>query len=253
MKVLLDTLGCRLNEAEIQTWVRVFGRAGHQVVSGPEYADVVVLNTCAVTREAARKSRRRARKLHRSNPSAPLVLTGCYAQLTPDQAREATGADLIVPNADKDELVARVEDLVGAGAMPSLGADPGTHHAFADGRTRAFVKVQDGCRNRCTFCVVTIARGEERSRAVETLVGEVAELVDEGCREVVLTGVHLGGYGHDLGTDLHRLVQTILIRTEVPRLRLSSLEPWELPEGFFELWKNPRLAPHLHLPIQSGS
>src|SRR5690606_32058221 len=119
--------------------------------------------------------------------------------------------------------------------------------------TRAFVKVQDGCRNRCTFCIVTVARGEERSRPIDELVDELEHLHRLGYQEAVLTGVHLGGYGSDLGTDLFELVRALLARTAIPRLRLSSLEPWDLPAHFWRLWDDPRLMPHLHLPLQAGS
>jgi threonylcarbamoyladenosine tRNA methylthiotransferase MtaB len=124
---------------------------------------------------------------------------------------------------------------------------------FTRGRQRAFIKVQDGCRYRCTFCIVTVARGEERSRAIAEIIDEINTLAEQGIQEVVLTGVHLGGYGSDLNCNLVDLIQAILTHTDVPRLRLGSLEPWELTEDFFTLFAQPRLMPHLHLPLQSGS
>jgi threonylcarbamoyladenosine tRNA methylthiotransferase MtaB len=127
------------------------------------------------------------------------------------------------------------------------------HTYRTDGRTRAFVKVQDGCKNRCTFCIVTVARGEERSRALAEVVDEIRSLAAAGYQEAVLTGVRLGGYGRDLGTSLRELVAAVLAETALPRLRLSSLEPWDIPAGFWALWRDPRLMPHLHLPMQSGS
>ena len=137
--------------------------------------------------------------------------------------------------------------------MPDLATEPDSKHVYRDARTRAFIKVQDGCRNRCTFCIVTIARGEERSRSIKQVVEEINMLHETGYQEAVLTGVHLGGYGGDLDTDLFSLVETVLRETNIPRLRLSSLEPWDLHPSLFELWRNPRLMPHLHLPLQSGS
>jgi len=253
MKIYLDTLGCRLNEAELQRWNRDFRAAGHRPVPDAADAELLVLNTCAVTAEAARKSRQFVRRLHRQAPSAPVVVTGCFAELDPDRAADLPGVDLVIGNADKDRLVPRVLDALDVPAMPEAALDPDGAHAFAERRTRAFVKVQDGCRHRCTYCIVTVARGSERSRPIDTLVDEIHALEREGVKEVVLTGVHLGGYGHDLDTDLRSLVETVLARTTVPRVRLSSLEPWDLPPGFFELWRNPRLMPHLHLPLQSGS
>ncbi|HKE17253.1 MAG TPA: tRNA (N(6)-L-threonylcarbamoyladenosine(37)-C(2))-methylthiotransferase MtaB [Kofleriaceae bacterium] len=255
MNVFLTALGCRLNEAEVEGWVRSFRAAGHAVVASPAGAQVMVVNTCAVTQEAARKSRKLVTGLHRRNPSARLVVTGCFAELEPEAAAALYGVDLVVGNGDKERLVARVAAELDVPAMPVLAADPDGAHAFREARTRAFIKVQDGCRNHCSFCVVTIARGEERSRTVEEVVAEVRALESAGVAEVVLCGVHLGGYGADLGLDLTSLVERLLRATRVPRVRLSSLEPWDLPDGFGALWaaSDGRLLPHLHLPLQSGS
>lgn len=253
MNVFLHTLGCRLNEAELETWTRQFHTRGHHVVQSAGDANVVVLNTCAVTREAARKSRKLTSQIHRQNPDARLVLTGCFAELEPDRAASLSGVDLVVGNRDKDQLVERVEGELAAPAMPEQATEPVGAHMYRDTRTRAFVKIQDGCRNRCTFCVVTIARGKERSRPIADIVDEVNHLAGAGYKEAVLTGVHLGGYGSDLGTNLVSLVRALARNTDIPRLRLSSLEPWDLPEDFGALWAHPRLMPHLHLPLQSGS
>lgn len=253
MNVFLHTLGCRLNEAELETWARRFRGRGHRVVGSPDGAHVMVLNTCAVTREAARKSRKLTAQLHRKNPEARLVLTGCFAELEPTVAASLAGVDLVVGNTDKDRLVDRVEGELDVGAMPALAAEPDGAHVYREARTRAFIKVQDGCRNRCTFCIVTIARGAERSRPIAEIVDEINALAAAGYQEAVVTGVHLGGYGSDLGTDLVDLVRALCRHTDIPRLRLSSLEPWDLPRDFGALWESPRLMPHLHLPLQSGS
>ena len=250
--VYLSTLGCRLNEAELSQWRRQFHLAGHRVLPEPTGADVIVLNSCAVTGEAVRKSRRLVRKLHRDCPDAHVVMTGCYASLQPEQAAGLVGVDLVINNADKDLLVPTVLEHLGAGTAPAAHAEPAAVPMFAAARTRAFVKVQDGCRNRCTFCIVTVARGEERSRPMQALVDEVNRLHTAGYQEIVLTGVHLGGYGSDLGCTLRDLVATLLAQTAVPRIRLGSLEPWDLPADFWGLWANPRLCSHLHLPLQSG-
>lgn len=252
MNIYLATLGCRLNEAELQTWSRGFVDAGHHLVSAPDRAHVLVMNSCAVTTEAARKSRQLVRRIHRLNPSARIVVTGCYASLEPERVAQLAGVDLVVPNTQKDQLVDLVETRLDTSTMPPIAADPDDEHLFASGRTRAFIKVQDGCRNKCAFCIVTVARGEERSRTPEDIIGEIHNLHGAGIQEIVLAGVHLGGYGSDLQLDLRTLVQRILDETSIPRLRIGSLEPWDLPEGFFELWSNPRLCPHLHLPLQSG-
>ena len=255
MNVFLTALGCRLNEAELESWERGFRAAGHAVVASPQSAQVVVVNTCAVTAEAARKSRKLIGGLHRRNPSARLVVTGCFAELEPEAAAGLYGVDLVLGNRDKDHLVARVAGELDVAAMPVLATDPDGAHAFRAAHTRAFVKVQDGCRNQCSFCVVTVARGEERSRTVEEVIAEVRALEADGVAEVVLCGVHLGGYGDDLGLDLVTLVDRLLRATSIPRVRLSSLEPWDLPDEFGALWGGGggRLLPHLHLPLQSGS
>jgi len=246
----MHTIGCRLNDAERRAWTREFEQAGVQVVPELADADVAIFNTCAVTRAAAKESRRFTRAMHRENPRARLVLTGCYASLEPEVVAGLAGVDLVVDNRDKDLLVPKVVEALALPTMPAAAVDSSP---FASAHTRAFVKVQDGCRNRCTFCIVTVARGEERSRTIDDIVDELERLYADGYREAVLTGVHLGGYGSDLGTDLRSLLEQVLTRTHMPRIRMGSLEPWDLPEGFFELWSDPRMCDHLHLPMQSGS
>lgn len=252
MQVYLKAIGCRLNEAELESWANEFQRRGHSITSAPQGADVVVFNSCAVTGEAARKSRQQVRKLHRENRMAKLVVSGCYATLAADQVAAELGVDLVVDNAQKDQLVARVERELTPPAISIAAAEPGEAALFARGRQRAFVKVQDGCRYRCTYCIVTLARGQERSRPARDIVKEINNLVEQGIREVVLTGVHVGGYGSDTGSDLAELVRTLLADTDLPRLRLASVEPWDLPPAFLRLFENRRLMPHLHLPVQSG-
>jgi threonylcarbamoyladenosine tRNA methylthiotransferase MtaB len=268
MRVRLETLGCRLNTSEIESMARGFIASGHRVVGSGEAADVCVVNTCAVTHVAARKSRQLVRHLKRANPSARLVVTGCYAELEPDQA-SALGVDLLVGNRDKDRLVELISEHFGtwdqekgisdqrseiSGFSDSRFLLPDSPYLYPEARTRAFIKVQDGCDNRCTFCIVTVARGASRSRPADAVIEEVRALVSAGYQEVVLSGVHLGSYGHDLGErrGLFHLVRRLLAETEVSRLRLSSLEPWDLDADFFALWEDPRLGRHLHLPLQSG-
>jgi threonylcarbamoyladenosine tRNA methylthiotransferase MtaB len=253
MKVHLKTLGCRLNEAELETWAQAFQKSGHQITRQAEAANVVVINSCAVTQDAARKSRNLIRRIHRDNPQAKLVVSGCYATLNQQEAASLMGVDLIVGNQDKNQLVELTLAELDMGSMPVMSTEPGEISLFTRGRQRAFVKVQDGCRYRCTFCIVTVARGEENSRPTQAVIDEINELHRQGINEVILTGVHLGGYGSDLGSNLTDLIKTILRETAIPRLRLGSLEPWELTDDFFELFQNPRLMPHLHLPLQSGS
>jgi len=253
MRVHLTTLGCRLNEAELERWSRDFRARGHELARAPADADLVVVNTCAVTDEAVRKSRKLVRRARRANPAARVIVSGCYTSLDPQRAAAELGIDLLVPNPDKDRLVEIVSRQLGLPALPVVLGEPAEATLFARGRQRAFVKVQDGCRYRCTFCVVTLARGDERSRAIADVVAEVRALRAAGIQEVVLAGVHLGGYGSDLGTDLRALIAAVLADTDMPRVRVGSLEPWDLPPGFWDLFADPRLMPHLHLPLQSGA
>ncbi|MGZ8217263.1 tRNA (N(6)-L-threonylcarbamoyladenosine(37)-C(2))-methylthiotransferase MtaB [Methylomagnum sp.] len=252
MRVNLKTLGCRLNEAELETWARQFQGDGHRLVDDTEEADLVVFNSCAVTQDAVRKSRNLLRKAARENPTAKLVLSGCYATLNRDEA-EGLGVDLVVANADKHRLVDIAKRELDLPAMPAASTEPGESALFRLGRHRAFVKVQDGCRYRCTYCIVTVARGEEHSRPALDIIDEINDMHRLGIQEAVLTGVHLGGYGSDLDSNLTELVRAVLERTAIPRLRLGSLEPWDIPGDFVALFENPRLTPHLHLPLQSGS
>ena len=267
MRVFLDQLGCRLNYSENNSLAGQLSAAGHHIVGAPEDANVIVLNTCAVTTQAARKSRQAARHLHKRNPDARIAVTGCYATMAPDETAQLPGVQLVAHNQSKEMLHTLLEPWSADFSDPDdlVRIQPhGTPFASDSpdeegGRTRAFVKVQDGCQNRCTFCIVTKLRGDSRSRTTADVVEEVQALVDSGFREAVLTGVHLGAYGRDLQgssrTDLKELTAAILTDTDIARLRLSSLEPWELAEGFFDLWQRwpDRLCPHLHLPLQAGT
>jgi threonylcarbamoyladenosine tRNA methylthiotransferase MtaB len=265
MNIYLTHLGCRLNESEIEDLAWRFAVAGHQVVDDPVEADWCVVNTCTVTREAGRKSRQMVRRLARLNPDCRIAVTGCHATMAPGEVESLPNVAWVVGNPEKERL-------------PQLIAGANSHHSQWTsghlnpgtlGRTRAFVKVQDGCDNRCTFCITTVARGEGRSRPLKQVVAEVRELVAAGYKEVVITGVHLGSYGRDGrhpttsgdqpgetsrdGAGLHGLIEALLCETDVPRLRLSSLEPWDLSPDFFELWSDSRLCRQLHLPLQSGN
>jgi threonylcarbamoyladenosine tRNA methylthiotransferase MtaB len=252
MKIYLDSIGCRLNQSEIEAMARQFRAAGHVIVASAAEADLAVVNTCTVTAEAASDSRaaiRRARRLG----AGDVIVTGCWATLEPEKAAELSGVRKIVLNSRKDTLVSDLLELppeyfdlepLARTPLPGLR-----------GRTRAFIKVQDGCNNRCTFCITTVARGVSRSRSIAQVIADIRSALEGDTQEVVLTGVHLGSWGQDFDPPLRLvdLVAAILSRTSVPRLRLSSLEPWDLQKSFFELWSDARLCRHLHLPLQSGS
>jgi len=249
MKVFLDTVGCRLNQAEIEAMARQFRAAGHQIVASAGLADLAVVNTCSVTAEAASDSRSKLRSAARQG-AAQIVPTGCWVTLNPEAAATMPGVSLVVRNAEKDGLVGAALGAAPAAVMardtPRLPL-PGTRR-----RTRAFIKVQDGCDNRCTFCVTTIARGASRSRAAADVIRDVRAALNGGAREIVLTGVQLGSWGKDIDLRLRDLILLILRETDAPRVRLSSLEPWDLDEDFFSLWADRRLCNHFHLPLQSG-
>jgi threonylcarbamoyladenosine tRNA methylthiotransferase MtaB len=250
MKIYLDTIGCRLNQSEIESMARQFRMAGHEIVASPEQAELAVVNTCAVTNDAASVSRSKIRQIARLGVDE-IVATGCWATLQPKEAASLPNVLNVVPNAQKDNLVAQTLDLPPStfDLEPILRRPlPGIHR-----RTRAFIKVQDGCDNHCTFCITTVARGEGRSHPVANIILDIQSALAGGTKEIVLTGVHLGSWGYDFSTlHLKDLIQAILRETDTPRLRLSSLEPWDLDADFFSLWEDARLMPHLHLPLQSG-
>ena len=262
MKIFLDTIGCRLNQAEIESMARQFRAAGHEITPSANGADLAVMNTCAVTGDAASDSRRKIRQIANAGVNE-IIVTGCWSTLQPRQAAELPNVSRVVLNQLKDSLVEETLAANSANRLPPTAFDlepltrsplPGLHH-----RTRAFIKVQDGCDNHCTFCITTVARGESRSRPLAEVLDDIQFALAGGAKEIVLTGVHLGSWGQDFGHHLRDLVIAILRETHVPRLRLSSLEPWDLDVDFFSLWdasttlSASRLQPHLHLPLQSGS
>jgi len=252
MKLFLDSIGCRLNQSEIEAFAIQFRAAGHDLVSSPGEADLVVVNTCAVTAEAASDSRQRIRQAARAG-AKEIAVTGCWSSLYPADAEALSGVTHVVSNQEKDGLVAQVLGLPAEtfDLEPVVRTPvPGTRL-----RTRAFIKAQDGCDNHCTFCITTVARGASRSRPVSQVIHDIRAALDGGAQEIVLTGVHLGSWGHDLGNGsrLKDLVLAILAQSKVLRLRMSSLEPWDLDEDFFALWEDTRLCRQLHLPLQSGS
>jgi threonylcarbamoyladenosine tRNA methylthiotransferase MtaB len=229
---------------------------GHEMVTDTEAADKVIINTCAVTSQAARDARTQTRRIQRQNPQTEIFLTGCYATVAAHELQQLDDSLRLIANKDKHHLVQMIDPQT-MDDSPIFDRDPIMREFLhgQTGNTRAFVKVQDGCNNRCTFCITTIARGPSRSRRLADIVSEIQAMTAAGYKEVVLTGVHLGSYGRDLDNQvsLWTLVKTILGHTDIPRLRLSSLEPWELVPNFFTLWQNSRLLPHLHMPLQSGS
>lgn len=229
-----------------------FVLAGHEIVSDENEADYRVVNTCTVTSSAASKSRRAAKPSHAAQR---IIVTGCDSEVRPEAFDRA---DLVVRNAEKDSLVSLALERFGMDGF-ALGADYRSDARLSLfplilNHTRAFVKIQDGCNMRCTFCLTTFARGPSRCRSPEDIVAEVRDLAEKGCREVVLTGVHAGSYGHG-DVDLGGLIERVLAESDIERLRLSSLEPWNFKYSWMNLWDRfgTRLCRQLHMSLQSGS
>lgn len=255
MKINFQALGCRLNEAELESWSTDFILKGHQLTLDSAEADMVIFNSCSVTAAADGKSRNLINRIHKANPQSKLVVTGCYASLQSERVKKQLGVDLVVANREKDRLVQQVLNHFN---IPANKQKYESHSLFSQslfsrGRHRAFIKIQDGCRYRCTFCIVTVARGDERSRLQRDIIEEINRHHQQGVQEIVITGVHVGGYGSDNGSNLYELISEILDKTTIPRVRLASVEPWDLADRFFDLFEDNRLMPHMHLPLQSGS
>jgi len=250
-RIALESLGCKLNQAETELLARQFAEAGYQLVSPTNEADVYILNTCTVTHIADRKSRHLLRLKHRRNPDALLVATGCYAQRAPQELAQIEGVGLVLDNNKKQHLLRLLEESGHISNPASAQGDLtiGSQPAF---RTRAFIKVQDGCHSPCAYCIVPLVRGREKSLPVDQVVAEIRYRLANGYKEVVLTGTKIGSYHHN-GIHLIGLLAHILSETDVPRLRLSSLQPQEISPELIKLWRDERLCRHFHLALQSGS
>lgn len=257
------TLGCKVNQYETETMEGLFRQAGYRVVPFTESADVYIVNTCSVTMLGEKKSRQLVRRAQRQNEAALIAVTGCYAQLAPDVVGTLPGVRLIVGTQDRGRIVELVEEAAAGSEVLRDVGDIMAADTFEDiplfaapERTRAFLKIQEGCQNFCTFCIIPYTRGPLRSRALVSVRREAEKLVAAGFREIVLTGIHLGAYGRDLtGTvTLADAARTVLEIDGLQRLRLGSLESVELTPALFTLLRDDRrFARHLHLPLQAGS
>ena len=255
--VAIETHGCKLNQADTSVLAARFASSGFDLVASDQPADVYLVNSCTVTHLADRKARQALRSARRRNPEATIVATGCYAQRDPSALQALREVDLVAGNEDKVRLVEQVMALRGGDLSTcSLGSDeiPVSPKQL---RTRAFVKIQEGCDQVCSYCIVPRVRGRERSVPSEEIVERIGAYERAGYREVVLTGTQLGTYGFDLAprgpTSLAGLVRCVLDGTGIERIRVSSLQPQEIHAELLELWSNPRLCPHFHMPLQSGS
>ncbi|MGW8160842.1 MAG: tRNA (N(6)-L-threonylcarbamoyladenosine(37)-C(2))-methylthiotransferase MtaB [Desulfobulbales bacterium] len=267
-KVAVVSLGCKVNQYETASFQSCFAAQGFIVSPFDEPADIYVINTCAVTAKAAAQSRQLIRRTQRTNPQAKIVVTGCYAQIAPQTIREITPLPItIVGNGNKHQVIDAVLSTENQPLQQKPAekyfTDIGVHkelrhlpvNRFPD-RTRAFLKVQDGCNNFCSYCIVPYARGRSRSLAPDTALRQALLFAEEGHKEIVLTGIHLGHYGQDLPEDntLLDMMQKLAAATPTIRYRLSSLEPTEINRELLELMGNTaNVMPHLHIPLQSGS
>jgi threonylcarbamoyladenosine tRNA methylthiotransferase MtaB len=249
IKVALDSLGCKLNQAEIEHLSYELAAAGYNVVSPAEKHDIYILNTCTVTHVADRKTRHMLRMARRRNPDVRLVAIGCYAERMPSDLAAIEGVDLVIGNDRKSDLVRILSASFDSSAEPSVA--PSALYGKSR-RTRSFIRVQDGCRNFCSYCIVPLVRSRVESVPLEKVLSLVAARVAAGFKEVVLTGTEIGTYSSN-GVDLPGLLERILDETGIARLRLSSLQPPEVTPGLIVLWRDPRFCPHFHLSLQSGS
>jgi threonylcarbamoyladenosine tRNA methylthiotransferase MtaB len=258
--VSFATLGCKTNQFETAAMDEALRKQGFRVVQAGESADVCVINTCTVTARTDAESRRLIRRAHRENPSAVIVVTGCYSQLSPEVFREFPGVSLIIGNSEKRELADLLRGLDGGQVVKVADisreheATPLLLETFAE-HTRAFLQVQNGCDSRCSYCIVPHVRGRSRSVHPDRALEGMRTFAARGFREVVLTGIHLGAFGLDLAppSSLFELVSQAERERIVPRLRLGSIEPTEIPAPLIELLSRAEtLCPHLHIPLQNG-
>ncbi|HWQ61362.1 MAG TPA: tRNA (N(6)-L-threonylcarbamoyladenosine(37)-C(2))-methylthiotransferase MtaB, partial [Negativicutes bacterium] len=261
-RVAFTTLGCKVNQFETETMEGLFKARGYEAVAFDQPADVYVVNTCSVTHLGERKSRQLIRRATRTSPGATVVVTGCYAQVSPGEVEAIPGVDVIVGTQDRQRIVDLAEEAAASHRQVRAVGDIMAAGAFEDiplfaapGRTRAFLKIQEGCSNFCTYCIIPYARGPLRSRPLASIVREAEKLVAAGFLEIVLTGIHLGAYGQEEGgsATLTDAVGAVLAVPGLVRLRLGSLESIEVSDRLITLMReDTRLCPHLHLPLQAG-
>lgn len=258
MKAAYYTLGCKVNQYDTQLMREQMESAGYQTVSFSESADVYIINTCTVTQISDKKSRQITARAKRLNPDSILVICGCFAQVAPQAAAALKGADIIIGTSNRKDILAYIEqfkkdrkqivDVDNCGAL-----DKEEIHNFAE-KTRAVLKIEDGCENYCSYCLIPFARGKIRSKPLEIIKKEASALSANGYREIVLTGIHLGSYGKENGSPcLEKAIQAVASIKEIERIRLGSLEPRIITEKFLDEIKDiPALCPHFHLSLQSG-
>lgn len=258
MKVGICTLGCKVNAYESEYVMSLFKEKGYEIGDFTEICDIYIINTCSVTNTSDSKSRKMIHQAVRRNKNACVVAMGCFIEANKDIYID--GVDILIGNKDKSKIVDLVEEYFkNRNEIRNLYEDLGTEfenmeiHSF-DGRTRAFVKIQDGCENFCTYCIIPYVRGKCRSKDPDLVIEEITSLVNNGYQEIVLTGIHTGNYGADLDIDFASLIERIVHIPKLHRLRISSIEATELNDRVLKLLENNSvIANHLHIPLQSGS
>lgn len=261
-KAAFFTLGCKVNQQETEALAGLFRQHGYDIVEFEDAADVYIINTCTVTHLADRKSRQLIRRAVKNNPRARVVVMGCYAQTSPEEVQKIPGVQLVVGTKEREQIIRWLEEVKDEEGPVCHVKDIRKNKDFEDisvdslsGRARAYLKVQEGCEQFCSYCIIPYARGPLRSRPLENAVTEAQKLIAAGFKEIILTGIHLGAYGQDLGAGLNlvKLLTRLLPLEREVRWRLSSLEPTEVDEGLLSLLvKYDNFCAHLHLPLQSG-
>lgn len=256
-RVSFHTLGCKLNFSESSTFARQFEQEGFERVSSEAEADICVINSCSVTEHADKKCRNLIRRIHRRNPKALIAVTGCYAQLKPQEIARIEGVSLVLSNNDKGDLYKRVVELSGKTEIYSCETDSLTRFfaAFStNDRTRTFLKVQDGCDYCCAYCTIHYARGSSRNLPVADLVGMARQIAAEGQKEIVITGVNTGDFGRTTGESFLDLLKALNEVEGIERYRISSIEPNLLTDEIIAFCAaSPKFQHHFHIPLQSGS
>ncbi|HEY9062489.1 MAG TPA: tRNA (N(6)-L-threonylcarbamoyladenosine(37)-C(2))-methylthiotransferase MtaB [Pseudobacteroides sp.] len=259
-RVAFFTLGCKVNQYETGAMSEIFENAGYQVVDFDAPAEVYVINTCTVTGMSDRKSRNVIRKAKKCNPDSFVIVVGCYAQTSPEEVENIPGVNMVVGTKDKGKIIEFLEDIKsGSGRVNYVGDIKDFKNfekldltSYKD-RTRAILKIQDGCNNYCSYCIIPYARGPIRSREREDVVNEVKGLAQNGFKEIVLTGIHLASYGRDIGSSLLEIIRDIHDFDGIERIRLGSIEPTMINMEFVEAVKGlNKLCPHYHISLQSG-
>ena len=256
------TLGCKVNQYESEAMSEIFEKRGYREVGNDEFSDVYIVNTCTVTNLSDRKSRQFIRKSKKKNPDSVVAVVGCYSQVSPEEVKNIEGVDVVIGTTERNKIVDLIEESKESHEKINIVKDLKNVREFANttnfdsnNRTRAYMKVQDGCNRFCTYCIIPFARGPIRSRTIEDSVREARTLADRGFKEIVLTGIHIGSFGMDMGDmRLIDLIESIAEVDGIERIRLSSVEPIIITDEFMErAVKTGKLCDHFHLSLQSGS